>query len=187
MLIVVSGLAASGKSTVGRALGTGLSLPLLDKDVVLEALFDTLGCDNREQRHRLSRASDEVLFRLAASSGEAVLVNWWNHDTALTRLRACADVLIEVFCDCSIDEAAVRFAERERHPGHLDHLRTYDEHQEGIRRLRESYRGPLLLDGPRVVVDTSRPVDEAALITTVGGLIASARMAATSSHARTGD
>lgn len=159
LLIVVSGLAASGKTTVGRSLSTGLSLPLIDKDEILEALFDCLGCHNREQRHRLSRASDEVLFRLAASSGAAVLVNWWNHDTAPERLLPIADSILEVYCDCPIEVAAARFAARTRHPGHLDHLRTTDEHEDGIRLLRKSYRGPLRLSDPVVTVNTDRPVD----------------------------
>ncbi|MBC9731831.1 AAA family ATPase [Nocardioides marmotae] len=168
VLVVVSGLAASGKTTVGRLLSAGLSLPLIDKDDILEALFDTLGCADREQRHRLSRASDEVLLRLAETSGRAVLVNWWDHETAPARLASAADRVVEVFCDCPVEEAAARFAARQRHPGHLDRLRTPEEHAAGIRRLRESYRGPLRIDGaPLVTVDTSGPVDADALLDAV--------------------
>jgi shikimate kinase len=166
VVIVVSGLAASGKTVVGRALSRGLSLPLIDKDDILEALFDSMGCEDREQRHRLSRASDEVLFRVAASSRPVVLVNWWNH-TAPDRLRLIADSVVEVFCDCSIEVAAARFAARQRHPGHLDSLRTPEEHAEGIRHLRESYRGPLRLGGSLITVNTERPVDVDALLTDV--------------------
>jgi predicted kinase len=171
-MFVVSGLAASGKTTVGRALSEGLSLPVIDKDDILEALFDSMGCENREQRHRLSRASDEVLFRVAASSGSAVLVNWWNHDTAPDRLRAIADSVVEVFCDCPIEVAAARFASRQRHPGHLDRLRTPEEHAEGIRRLRESYRGPLRLNDSLVTVNTDRPVDVDVLLADVRAALA---------------
>ena len=156
-LIVVSGLAASGKTTVGRLLSERLSMPLIDKDVILEALFDSLGCDDRDQRYRLSRASDEVLYALA-ESGAAVLVNWWNHDTAPARLRAITSSLVEVFCDCPVEVAAARFAARRRHPGHLDQLRSPEEHEEGIRRTRETYQGPLRLSEPIVTVDTSRPL-----------------------------
>ena len=164
LLIVVTGLAASGKTTVGRALSERLSMPLLDKDVILEALFDTLGCEDLEQRHRLSRASDEVLYQLAQSSAVAVLVNWWNHDTAPARLHAIADTLVEVFCECPVELAAARFAARQRHPGHLDLLRTPEDHEEGIRRMRESFRGPLGLNDHVVAVDTSRPVGVDAMV-----------------------
>jgi shikimate kinase len=178
VMIVVSGLAGSGKTTVGRALSEGLSLPLLDKDDILEALFDTLGCADREQRHRLSRASDEVLFRTAASSGPAVLVNWWDHATAPDRLRSIADSVVEVFCDCPVEVAAARFAARRRHPGHLDRLRTPEEHSEGIRRMREGYRGPLRLDDSPITVDTHRPVD-------VDGLLTDVRAALRRAHQQT--
>lgn len=171
-MIVVSGLAASGKTTVGRALSEGLSLPLIDKDDILEALFDSMGCENREQRHRLSRASDEVLFRMAASSGSAVLVNWWNHETAPDRLRLVADSIVEVFCDCPVEVAAARFLTRQRHPGHLDRLRKPEEHAEGIRRLRETYRGPLRLNDSLITVNTNRLVDVDALLTDVRAALA---------------
>ncbi len=171
LLVVVSGLPASGKTTVGRAISEGLSLPLLDKDSILEALFDSLKCNEQEQRERLSRASDEVLFRLAAASTPAVLVNWWNPGTAPGRLAEIADRLVEVFCDCPLDVAAARFVARERHPGHLDHLRTTRQREQGIERLRTTYRGALRLGGPLVTVDTSRPIDDEALVDTVRAAI----------------
>ncbi|WP_166391384.1 shikimate kinase [Nocardioides ochotonae] len=152
-------MAASGKTTIGRALSRRLSLPLLDKDDILESLLDSLGCFGREQRYRLSRASDEVLYRLARSSPAAVLVNWWDHDTAPERLRAISASLVEVFCDCPVELAATRFAARERHPGHLDRLRTPYDVEESVRGMRASFRGPLGLNDAPVVVDTSRPVD----------------------------
>lgn len=167
LLIVVSGLAASGKTTVGRLLSERLSMPLIEKDAILEALFDTLGCDEHNRRQRLSRASDEVLFTLAESMDEAVLVNWWNHDSAPARLRAISPSLVEVFCDGPIEVAAARFMARRRHPGHLDHLRSPEEHQEGILRMRETYRGPLDLGGHIVRLDTSQPLDPDAVIVQV--------------------
>lgn len=163
LLVVVSGLPASGKSTVGRALGDQLSLPLLDKDEILEALFDSLGCEDPEQRYRLSRASDEVLLRLATSMEAAVLVNWWDHDTAPGRLRAIAAEVLEVFCDCPVELASARFAARRRHPGHLDHLRTPADHERVMTRLRESYRGPMRLSDSVVTIDTGGPSDPGAV------------------------
>lgn len=173
-LIVVSGLAASGKTTVGRLLSERLRLPLIDKDAILEALFDSLGCNDRDQRYRLSRASDEVLYALAESSGPAVLVNWWNHDTAPARLRAISSSLVEVFCDCPVEVAAARFAARRRHPGHLDELRSPEEHVEGIRRMRETYRGPLRLSEPVVTIDTSRQIDPGSVVERVRTAMATA-------------
>ena len=159
-LVVISGLPASGKTTLGRALARRLALPLLDKDDILEGLFDSLGCDDREQRQRLSRASDDVLFGVARTAGCAVLVNWWDHDAAPARLRAISESIVEVHCECAVELAAERFAARSRHPGHLDRLITADEREAGMRRLRDGYRGPVLGSKDRLVtVDTSHPVD----------------------------
>ena len=41
--IIVTGLPASGKSTIGRAVAAALNLPLLDKHEILEGLFAIKG------------------------------------------------------------------------------------------------------------------------------------------------
>lgn len=158
-LVVVSGLPASGKTTVGRVISERLALPLIDKDDVLEALFNSLGCADRDQRQRLSRASDEVLFTLAQSTPDAVLVNWWNHETAPARLRAINSSVVEVFCECPFEIAAERFDARGRHPGHLDRHRSLEEVELGRETLRGTYRGALGLSEQTIRVDTTVPLD----------------------------
>ena len=167
--VVVSGLPGSGKTTLGRALSERLGLPLIDKDDILECLFDVLGCTTFEERHRLSRAAYEVLFRMAATAGSAVLVNWWHHDTAPDRLRSLSDDLVEVFCECPVEVAMERFIARRRHPGHLDHLRTPADHAESARHFSSFYPGPLILGGTVVKVQTDGTVDVDSLIDEVMG------------------
>src|SRR5688500_10233252 len=77
--VVVTGLPASGKSTVGACVAEALALPLLDKDQILEALLEALGVGDAQWRTRLSRAADDVLQRLAMCSQGAVIVSWWQH------------------------------------------------------------------------------------------------------------
>jgi len=43
----MTGLPASGKSTTGAALASALALPLLAKDDILEALFETASVGDR--------------------------------------------------------------------------------------------------------------------------------------------
>src|SRR4051794_10844242 len=43
LAVVVSGIPASGKTTLARQLALALELPLVSKDVIKEALFDALG------------------------------------------------------------------------------------------------------------------------------------------------
>jgi predicted kinase len=157
-LVVISGLPASGKTTVGTALSERLSLPLIDKDAILEALFDSLGCRDRGERYRLSRASDEVLYTLAEASQAAVVVNWWDPDSTPARLRSIASSVVEVFCECPLEVAAARFEDRRRHPGHHDPSRSPEEIAEAVRRMRETFLGPLGV-GNLVRVDTTGPLD----------------------------
>src|SRR6185436_9292554 len=114
--VVVTGLPASGKSTVGAAVATTLGLPLFDKDVILEALFESLGVGDGEWRMRLSRAADEVLRRQVLGSRGAVVASWWRHPlseapsgTPTEWLSSLPGALIEIYCKCRPETAAERF------------------------------------------------------------------------------
>src|SRR5690349_22393578 len=105
--LILTGLPASGKSTLGRAVAAALGLPMLDKDDILEALFDSLGVGDAEWRRRLSRAADEVLRRQALASHGAVLASWWRHPasgeesgTPCEWLRSLPGALVELHCVC---------------------------------------------------------------------------------------
>lgn len=137
--IVVSGLPASGKSTLALRLGAALGLPVLDKDAILEALFERSPVEGSEHRRALSREADGLLVQQAGSLPQAILVSWWRHPastestgTAVTWLHAAGIEVIEVHIDCPPDLAAARFVRRRRHPGHLDG--RWDE-----RTLREAF------------------------------------------------
>src|SRR6185503_9635379 len=66
--VIVSGLPASGKSTLARRLAPLLSLPVLDKDDILEALFSSLGVGDAAWRAKLSRSADDTFARIAPPS-----------------------------------------------------------------------------------------------------------------------
>ena len=72
--------------------------------------------------------------------------------------------VIEVFCDCPPNEAASRFSNRSRHPGHCDCERDFTE----ILRGMNDFAGKLPLNvGSTVRVDTSQDVDIADVVTKV--------------------
>jgi shikimate kinase len=54
-LVVVSGLPASGKSTVAKALAAGLAFTLLDKDSFLEALLERSPVTSMRTQRRTAR------------------------------------------------------------------------------------------------------------------------------------
>ncbi|MET9885294.1 ATP-binding protein [Streptomyces sp. NPDC006430] len=168
--VVVSGLPASGKSTLARRLAAELGWSVIDKDAILESLYDSLGVGDQTWRHRLSRASDDILFTLAARARHAVLDNWWHHDTAPGRLHRLDAQIVEVHCACDPALVAERFKTRTRHPGHLDQDLTGEEITERVATWA-ALPGPLRLGGPLLTIDTGQPVDITALAKEIDALL----------------
>jgi predicted kinase len=130
--IVVSGLPATGKTTVASELSRALSLPHFDKDAYLEALFADDGQPDPIVRKALSAKADEQFQRAAEAAHGAVLSSWWKHPastresgTPTAWLTARAKVF-EVHCVSTPATAARRFLERTRHPAHCDDRWSYE-------------------------------------------------------------
>jgi len=166
--VVVSGLPGSGKSTLARELASALGLPLLDKDAILERLFESRGPGDATWRCLLSRESDQILPTEAIASDGAVLVSHWrlpgmpsSSGTPTAWLPELSDIVVNVHCECDPEIAAERFVQRRRHPGHRDNEKSYSEILASIRSVAHLER----LDvGPRVDVDTSQMPDLCALL-----------------------
>jgi hypothetical protein len=164
LFVAVTGLPASGKSTLGRALSSELLLPFLDKDDILEALFVAFEVRSPDDRSQLSRASDAVLESVALASQGAVLASFWRRPGRSTESGTptqwlsslTPDEVIEVHCECDSVLAASRFANRRRHPSHWDRRTTEPELRASFAML--AHEGPVL-DGATITVSTSEPVD----------------------------
>jgi len=127
LCILVSGLPASGKSTLGRKIAQELGLAFLDKDDYLERLFHTKGIGDTDWRRQLSRESDIFFQNDAIDAGSVVLVSHWRpkggdslSGTSTDWLEQCFTCVIELHCVCPVQVAAKRFVQRKRHAGHLD-------------------------------------------------------------------
>jgi predicted kinase len=132
--VIVTGLPASGKTTLAIALSRELGFEHLDKDTFLEELLDSGANLTPERRGELSRLADAKLRELAGSLEFAVLSSWWKHPHSsgnsgadIAWLRQEGTHVVEVYCNCSAAIAAERFVSRRRHPGHFDALRTKQE------------------------------------------------------------
>lgn len=61
-IIAVAGLPASGKSSLAEYLTKETHIPLICKDSIKEALFDTIGFHSRKEKTVLNRASLKIMF-----------------------------------------------------------------------------------------------------------------------------
>jgi gluconate kinase len=144
--IIVSGLPASGKSTVGLQIASALELPYLDKDDFLEQLFASEGVGDEHMRRRLSREAD-VMFRDAAQGmSNVVLVSHWRPrgssletGTSTAWLTASFASIVEVFCRCTPAESRHRFFLRKRHEGHLDQTRNPEQFEVQMIEIESGY------------------------------------------------
>jgi chloramphenicol 3-O-phosphotransferase len=158
-LVLVTGSPASGKTTLAVPLARLLDLPLVSKDAIKEALFDSLGHADLQWSRRLGAASFAVMFALLRYFPVAVAEAPFA-PVAGPELLAICPRPIEVFCRCPDPEVMRRYLVRapSRHPGHLDHQMAAE-----IRVRLERGVGPLGLGGPLLEVDTTRQVDVAAV------------------------
>jgi predicted kinase len=160
---VVSGLPGSGKTTLARAVASELEVPLVSKDVIKEALFDSLGVGDVEWSKRLGRASFAVMLALARDMGTCVLESFWDPEFARDELGSLDGEIIELHCLCAPEVARRRFTERQRgdrHDGHLDDQRVHDFHAW----LRSRRGAPLRLGGPVLEVPTDAVIDLEAIV-----------------------
>jgi glucokinase len=111
-----------------------MQVPHIDKDHMLETLFNTEECRTLEVRSALSRQADSLLVAAADAHPQAVVSSWWRHPlsarasgTPIGWLSSRRRTVVEVHCQCPASVAHGRFQARQRHPGHLDGLRSPDE------------------------------------------------------------
>lgn len=162
LLVLVTGLPCSGKTGVAARLSSGLGLPMLAKDDIKEALFDTLGYGGRERSLELSGAAYAILYRqvrrLLSAGLSLIAESNFDPDKAAEQLAAIrSDLPFDLFqiqCHAPGPVLVERFRqrmERGRHPGHADR-ELFAEIRPGLERGR---MGLLDFDGDILEVDTT--------------------------------
>jgi predicted kinase len=169
LLVVVTGMPSSGKTTVAEDLSRRLRLPLLAKDVIKESLYESLGADDVAASERLGHAAYELLFaqaRVLLAHGVSVVVeaNFFR-DQEPEFAGLPAHRLLQLHCEAPLPVLLDRYARRSRHAGHHD----AEKIDELPGRFESGVHGPLRLGGELIRLDTTQPVDLAAVIRDFAG------------------
>ena len=164
-VLLVNGVPASGKSTVTRLLVRSLGMqgvaavPLC-LDTVKEGLFAQIGTGDRDHNRMLGRASYHAIFNLVAElpDGVVAVIDAWHGFQPESVLRdhlarAGVSRVIEIWVAIAPPEAARRYRDRRRHPGHLP-ASYADELAELAARARPTALGPVIeVDGAAMLGD----------------------------------
>ena len=159
-IVYISGRPGAGKSSLAFPLAAELGYSLVTKDLVKEALHAALHVPGEDTidlawSRRLGAASFAVLWTLAARAGDMVIeANFHpDNDEALGQLRGLGDRTVEVHCACPAEVAHTRYNARPRHEVHQRALPLS---------AMDRYDRPVGI-GPLITVDTTGPVDVAAV------------------------
>ncbi|WP_127717948.1 AAA family ATPase [Halobacteriovorax sp. HLS] len=138
LLILISGLSCTGKTSIAKQLSVHFKLPLFGRDCIKESLFDSLGCRDREWSKKLGTASYELLYKIIESqlgaTNSCIVESNFNSkfDTPifLNLQKKYKFSTIIIHCEAEGETLFNRFKARsesgQRHQGHCDHL-NYDE------------------------------------------------------------
>ena len=175
-VVALTGLPASGKSTLAKLLATSLGYPLFDKDQFLEVLFERQRSSGVATRASLSREADIAFEAEARKATSAVVASWWRHPKSSHEsgtppwwLHAPVHQVVEVHCECTPEEATRRFMGRTRHAGHDDARWRAPELLAMF--AEQSALGPLLAH--RAIVVNTQAIATSAQVAALGQLITS--------------
>ena len=160
-LILVTGLPATGKSTLARELARLLQAPLIGKDMIKEPLFDVLGARDAQHSRQLSTASFAVQFAVARellARGVSVILEGnfrpGEHERwvleALPSDSAPATAILQVLCRVEEAERIERLQRRATDPG------RHAGHRDALREAPADAGGFLQVPGRRIELDTGR-------------------------------
>ena len=167
-LILIQGLPATGKTTLGKQIAEALHIPFFSRDAYKELLFDAFG--ESEQgvawSRKLGAASFELIYltieTILRSGNDCVVETYWDAKFAEPRLKDLFERYnvrcVQIFCKASVDELAKRFEERSnttRHAAHMDMQRIDTGYLSRVFDVNNERNKPLNLSCKLIEIDTT--------------------------------
>lgn len=164
LLIIVSGLPATGKTVLAGKIAREFGFPVIAKDEYKELLADTLGVTGVEWSNRLSVAGRRLIIQTAGKlldSGISLIIDAnfspERDNEPLQQLVSGRDIeIVQILCRTEGRTLMERFVQRaeagERHPIHLEHHAGYEYFAPMLAR---GSTPPLDLNGRMIEVDTT--------------------------------
>lgn len=163
LLLVVTGMPSSGKTTVAEGIACRLRLPLIAKDEIKESLYESLGAADVAASADLGRAAYALIFALAraclGSSASVVVEANFFRDQVAEFNALPAHRVVQLHCQAPLAILVERYANRSRHAGHHD----AEKIRELPARFESGVHDALELPGHLIELDTTEPVDLDAL------------------------
>jgi predicted kinase len=129
VLVLVTGLPGSGKTTLARGLAGQLSLPLISKDHYKELLFDALGTKDLAWSRQIGQAAVQLQFDAIRVMRSVVVDSALWSGISEPEVMGLELPLVQAFCTCPFELARQRFFDRiaERHPGFVEEEMKADD------------------------------------------------------------
>ncbi|MBI4117607.1 MAG: AAA family ATPase [Parcubacteria group bacterium] len=162
-VIIITGLPASGKTTIGKKLSEHFRLPMFSKDMIKELIFDGFGSADREFSKKVGCAAYDLMHRFLEEFLKCDLscilesnFTACNDNEIFKKLEEkYSPKFIQIFCFADGKVLFERFQSRvesgERHPGHQDANNT----EEFQRILYKGKSEPLDVESRLIEVNTT--------------------------------
>ena len=175
-IIVLSGMPATGKSTLCKKMAKEFGYPVIEKDSIKEELFDTVGFNSYAEKRRLDHAANAVVLnvveKILQSDSSCIVDNNFDSESGKKFSELIEKYNPECVCVFLCGEPDVlheRYTKRDnahaRHLGHvlqehypplptdsLYYTMTKEEfHEKFISRGMDSFKCP----GERIEIDTT--------------------------------
>jgi predicted kinase len=163
LLVIVSGLPCTGKTTLGLRLASDFQLPFVNKDGIKELLFDRLGWKDRAWSKKLGLASYDLLYyfveQMLQAGRSSIVESNFKGDVDTPKFLSLKlkypYLPFQIVCQTAGQVLVERFRRRSesgiRHPGHVDGMNYAEFHAV----LRKGEYEPLPLGGELLTVDTT--------------------------------